>query len=148
MRAFTCMPGGVTVGDSRICYCVPCLSSAVISLLFVDYTFRIFLRVIVDIILRLLTILFSVVLAIRLSAPRTHTGTSVGRSLTVWQYIRPGVHIASDTLPSPMTESESGSRLAGNRTDGARVSFGSLFSSKLVIYGHFLVTLSSQLTKY
>ena len=29
---FTCMPGGVTVGDSGLCCFVPCLSSAVISL--------------------------------------------------------------------------------------------------------------------
>ena len=29
---FTCMPGGVTVGDSGLCCCVPCLSSAFISL--------------------------------------------------------------------------------------------------------------------
>ena len=29
---FTGMPGGVTVGNSDLCCCVPCLSSAVISL--------------------------------------------------------------------------------------------------------------------
>ena len=29
---FTCVPGGVTVGDSGLCCCVPCLSSAFISL--------------------------------------------------------------------------------------------------------------------
>ena len=29
---FTRTPGGVTVGDSGLCGCVPCLSSAVISL--------------------------------------------------------------------------------------------------------------------
>ena len=29
---FTCMPGGVTVGDSGLCCCVPCLLSAIISL--------------------------------------------------------------------------------------------------------------------
>ena len=29
---FTYTPGGVTVGDSRLCCCVPCLSSAIISL--------------------------------------------------------------------------------------------------------------------
>ena len=30
--------GGVTVGDSGLCCCVPCLSSAIISLLFGDST--------------------------------------------------------------------------------------------------------------
>ena len=29
---FTQTPGGVTVGDSGLCCCVPCLSSAIISL--------------------------------------------------------------------------------------------------------------------
>ena len=29
---FTRMPGGVTVGDSGLCCCVPCLSSSIISL--------------------------------------------------------------------------------------------------------------------
>ena len=29
---FTGTPGGVTVGDSGLCCCVPCLSNAVISL--------------------------------------------------------------------------------------------------------------------
>ena len=29
---FTRMPGGVTVGDSGLCCCVPCLSSAIVSL--------------------------------------------------------------------------------------------------------------------
>ena len=29
---FTRTPGGVTVGDSGLCRCVPCLSSAIISL--------------------------------------------------------------------------------------------------------------------
>ena len=29
---FTCMPGGVTVGDSGHCCCVPCLSNAIVSL--------------------------------------------------------------------------------------------------------------------
>ena len=29
---FTCTPGGVTVGDLGLCCCVPCLSSAIISL--------------------------------------------------------------------------------------------------------------------
>ena len=29
---FTCTPGGVTVGDSGLYCCVPCLSSAIISL--------------------------------------------------------------------------------------------------------------------
>ena len=29
---FTRTPGGVTVGDSGLCCCVPCLSSAIISL--------------------------------------------------------------------------------------------------------------------
>ena len=29
---FTRTPGGVTVGDSCLCCCVPCLSSAIISL--------------------------------------------------------------------------------------------------------------------
>ena len=29
--AFICMPGGVTVGDSGLCCCVPCLSSAALS---------------------------------------------------------------------------------------------------------------------
>ena len=29
---FTRMPGGVAVGDSGLCRCVPCLSSAIISL--------------------------------------------------------------------------------------------------------------------
>ena len=29
---FTHTPGGVTVGDSGLCCCVPCLSSAIISL--------------------------------------------------------------------------------------------------------------------
>ena len=28
---FTCMPGGVALGDSGLCCRVPCLSSAVIS---------------------------------------------------------------------------------------------------------------------
>ena len=28
----TCMPGGVTIGSSGLCCCVPCLSSAIISL--------------------------------------------------------------------------------------------------------------------
>ena len=31
--AFTRMPGGVTVGDSGLCCCVPCLSSGIIFLL-------------------------------------------------------------------------------------------------------------------
>ena len=31
-RVFTRMPGGVTVDDSGLCCCVPCLSSAVIFL--------------------------------------------------------------------------------------------------------------------
>ena len=30
--AFTCMPGGVTVDDSGLCCCFPCLLSAVNSL--------------------------------------------------------------------------------------------------------------------
>ena len=29
---FTRTPGGVTIGDSGVCCCVPCLSSAIISL--------------------------------------------------------------------------------------------------------------------
>ena len=29
---FTRMPGGVTIGGSDLCCCVPCLSSAIISL--------------------------------------------------------------------------------------------------------------------
>ena len=29
---FTCMPGGVTVGNSGLCCCVPCLSSTFIPL--------------------------------------------------------------------------------------------------------------------
>ena len=29
---FTRKPGGVTVGDSGLCCCIPCLSSAIISL--------------------------------------------------------------------------------------------------------------------
>ena len=29
---FTGVPGGVTVGDSGLCCCVPCLSSAIVSL--------------------------------------------------------------------------------------------------------------------
>ena len=28
---FICMPGGVTVGDSGLCCCVPCLSNAAVS---------------------------------------------------------------------------------------------------------------------
>ena len=31
-RVFTRMPGGVTVGDSDLCCCVPCLSTAIISI--------------------------------------------------------------------------------------------------------------------
>ena len=34
---FTRTPGGVVVGDSGLC-CVPCLSSAIISLCFLDST--------------------------------------------------------------------------------------------------------------
>ena len=32
LLVFTCMPSGVTVDDSGLCCCVPCLSSAIISL--------------------------------------------------------------------------------------------------------------------
>ena len=34
---FTCAPGGVTVGDSGLCCCVPCLSSAIISLSLISF---------------------------------------------------------------------------------------------------------------
>ena len=30
-HVFTCTPGGVTVGDSGLCCCVPCLSSVMVS---------------------------------------------------------------------------------------------------------------------
>ena len=33
----TRMPRGVTVGDSALCYCVPCLLSAINSLFAVDF---------------------------------------------------------------------------------------------------------------
>ena len=36
---FTRMPGGVTVGDLGLCCCVPCPSSAIISLRFTEITF-------------------------------------------------------------------------------------------------------------
>ena len=38
---FTRMPGGVTVGDSGLCCCVPCLSSAIISLCLLKFGVKI-----------------------------------------------------------------------------------------------------------
>ena len=34
------MPGGITVGDSGLCCCVPCLSSAIIPLCLLMYFYR------------------------------------------------------------------------------------------------------------
>ena len=40
-RVFTRTPGGVTLGDSSLCCCVPCLSSAIIPLrLLIEYILK------------------------------------------------------------------------------------------------------------